>query len=245
MQFQAMVLSLFVTLSALSHGSNTILFNMSEQGVPPYFYQDEGKSPKGILFDVLTSITHQLGYQVATQKLPKNRIIFEMESSDLDASPMAKEWIKNPEKYEFTDIIIQAKDKVFYLKSNSIDFHSIENLYQKRIATFLGFTYPMLEPYFEKGKIIRVDVKTDWAMLKSIVLGRVDGGILKQRAGQWRIKQNPEWQGKFMMSDKHVGEFGYRIMFRPKWKSFVSQFNKRLKIMKKNGELDKIISKYK
>ncbi|MEH6346184.1 MAG: hypothetical protein V7785_13920 [Bermanella sp.] len=62
-------------------------------------------------------------------------------------------------------------------------------------------------------------------MLGKTFLQRTDAAIVNQSVGLWFIKHTPQWQGQFIMSNKMVSGFSYRIMFTKKWQEFVNFFN--------------------
>jgi polar amino acid transport system substrate-binding protein len=80
-------------------------------------------------------------------------------------------------------------------------------------------------------------------MLNMVLKERTDAAVMNELVAKWIIREN-KWQDKFAISSKEVGGFDYRIMFNKKWKSFVQKFNQELTLMKQNGQLERIISKY-
>jgi len=72
---------------------------------------------------------------------------------------------------------------------------------------------------------------------------RVDAAVVNEVVGLWLIKEN-FWQGKLKIAPKAIDSVGYPIMFSRKWKPFVKKFNQELRLMKKNGSLEKILAKY-
>jgi len=197
------------------------------------------------MFDVLALISRKNGYTIKAIGIPKNREIKHLESGKLDANPLAKEWVSNPEDFEFADVIIDARDVLFSLREKPIKFVSVKDLHGKTIGTHLGYSYPLLEQDFKGENIVRHDSDTEFAMLRITLVGWTDATVINELVGQWLIKGNSNWHEKFVVSKKIVGGFDYRIMFSKKWELFVEVFNKELTIMKENGELDRIISKYK
>ena len=225
-------------------GSEIIIFNTTPKGYPPYMIKEAGKQERGIMFEVLQIIATKLDYVVETKGIPTKRVDNLLKTGDLDATARAKEWVSNPENYEFTDVIVRARDVLFSLKKTPITFRSIEDLFDKDIGTHLGYTYPMLKTYFKDNRIRRNDTDNGTAMLNMVLKERTDAAVINELVAKWIISKN-KWKEKFVVSEKEIGGFDYRIMFNKKWRSFVQKFNQELTLMKQNGELEKIISKYK
>ncbi len=237
-------LSLFLIISTSTVASQDILFNVTQAGFPPYLIKKEGFPVKGIMFEVLQVISEKHGYSVRPKEIPKNRVTMQIKSGQLDAGAIAKEWVVTPDDYEFTDVIIEVRDVLFSLKGNPIKFGSLEDLFGKKLGTHLGYHYPILAPYFKNKSIKRVDSLTERTMLEMTLHRRTDASVINELVGRWIIKSNPNWRNVYKISKNSVGGYGYRFIFGKKWKNFVGKFNGELSLMKKNGELDRIISKY-
>ncbi|MBT6447353.1 MAG: transporter substrate-binding domain-containing protein, partial [Flavobacteriaceae bacterium] len=130
-------------------GSEIIVFNTTPKGYPPYMIKEAGKKESGIMVEVLQIIATKHGYILETKGVPTKRVEKLLKIGDLDATARAKEWVNNPENYEFTDVIVRARDVLFSLKKTPITFRSIEDLFDKDIGTHLGYKYPMLKTYFK------------------------------------------------------------------------------------------------
>jgi len=227
------------------HADNkTIVLNMGGKDYPPYLILKDDKKPEGIMYEVLQSIASKYNYVVVPARVPRKRVTLFIINGKLDATPRAKQWTKNPDDFLFTDKIIDFKDLIFYLKTNKLIFNDVKDLFGKRISTHTGYKYPLLEKYFKTNKIKRDDSNYELSMIRKVIAKRTDGVIINEKVGEWLLKTNG-WTNKFEKTDKDLGNVGYRIMFSKKWKPFVDNFNKELENMKKNGELDKILNKYK
>ncbi len=222
-----------------------IVFNMSPSGYPPFMINDEQQHPSGIMYDVLKRIALKHHYQIQTTSTPRKRVDIQLDSGKLDASARAKEWMQNPEDYVFTDTIIKVRDVIFSSSKTPLIFNNIEDLYGKTISTHLGYKYPMLDASFNKQKIFKSDSYSEEAMLGKVLIDRADAAIVNESVGLWLIKSKPAWQGQFVIAKKILNSFDFRIMFSKKWRPFVNKFNQELANMKKDGELENIISSYK
>jgi len=244
MKYLAFALMLLLLTKTTTLASQEILINIGPNGFPPFMIKEEGKPPSGIMLEVLQKIASKYNYIVRAVEVPKKREVLQTESGEINANPIAKEWVPNPENYEFTDVIIEVRDVLFSSISHPLKYDEIEDLFGKIIGTHLGYKYPMLDFHFEDNIIQRSDNNSEKSMLAMVLMMRTDAAIVNEIVGKWLIKKKPDWHGKFNISKKDVGGFGYRIMFNKSWKPFVTKFNQELSAMKKNGELERIISKY-
>jgi len=239
------VLALVMLFAQWTLADNKIVFNVSPTGYPPYMFKDANGQAQGIVYDVLNRVATKHGYEVVVVGVPKKRVVLQLRSGELDATALAKEWVKNPEDFEFSDIIVQARDVLFSLKEKPIKFDSIEDLYGKTVGIHLGYSYPFLAEAFSKKYITTSVVNTETAMLGKVYMERSDAAVVNELVGQWLIKNTPRWRNQFVISKREIGGFDYRIQFSKKWKDFVVKVNKELAQMKRDGSLEAIKSKYK
>jgi polar amino acid transport system substrate-binding protein len=224
-------------MAAQGSSKGNIVFNISPTGYPPYMIKSEIGQTKGIIFDVLKAIANKQGYQVVVVGVPKNREVIQLASGDLDANALAIEWVKHPEDFVFSDVIVPARDVLFSARNAPLKFDKLQDLYGKTIGIHLGYSYPYLIKSFNKGLIIASEATTEQAMLGKVLAERTQGAVVNELVGHWLIKNTPRWHGKFVVSKKEIGGFDYRIQFSKKWQEFVIHFNKELKAMKKDGRL--------
>ena len=197
------------------------------------------------MFDVLQRVVDRKDYILQTTSVPRKRIFNIIDKKIIDTYATAQEWVANSEDYLFTDPVINSKDVLFSLRESPIQFDSIDNLIGKNIGIHLGYIYPQLDPYFEDGRINTSVAKSDFSMLKMTLLKRNDASIVTNVVGLWIIKNNPIFQGKFVLSDTAIDSVGYRFVFTKDRQPFIDIFNKELKLMIDSGEISEIIAKYK
>ena len=237
-----MLLSIYGGTPAFS--AQQIIFNTTPKGLPPYMIKQEGQPDSGIMLDVLKAISNKHGYSIKPVGIPKKRVMSHIDLGKMDAVAQAMEWVPYPEKYLFTDSIVKIRDVLFSLKSTPVRLNNIKELFGKKLGTHLGYHYPTLEDYFSSNKIQRSDAATEKAMLGMLIFGRTEAAVLNELVGKWYIKNNPIWHHQFFISSQAINQVNFRIMFSTKWQHFVNLFNQELATMKKNGQLQRIISKY-
>lgn len=217
--------------------------NVSPNGYPPYLIVDENQ-PAGIMWDVVSVVAQRLGYKVVAEQIPRKRVDQMLLEGFIDGTPRAREWADNPEQFLFTDPVVDIEEVFFVPAETSFVYESPEDLISKTVVTHLGYRYPMLEPYFEEGKIRRFDVSRDRDMFTFLLHGtRFHAAVADRLVGKW-ILRNEGLRENFDISSKSISNYGFRLMLRKDWQSFASDFNEELARMKENGELDDILANY-
>lgn len=218
-------------------------FNISPNGYPPYLIVDQNQ-PSGIMWDVVSVVAKRLGYRVIAERIPRKRVDQMLLEGYIDGTPRAREWADNPEQFLFTDPVVDIEEVFFAPAQLDFSYESPDDLVSKTIVTHLGYRYPLLEPYFEEGRVRRFDVSRDKDMFTFVLHGdRFDAAVADRLVGKW-ILRNEGLRQQFDITSKGISNYGFRLMLRKDWHSFANQFNAELAEMRENGELDAILANY-
>lgn len=244
--FLLAVSACFISTAHATPENKEIIVGFNHVAWPPYLIKEANGKIHGIMMDVMKAIASKHGFSVKITPLPEKRAIRSMVRGDIDAYTKAKQWVKNPNAYLWTDPVVDSTDVLIFPKDRPVDFETPDDLKGKTVGTILGYRYPLLEPYFADGRITRDDVKKDSLMLSKLLRGRDDAAIINKFVAHWVIRQNPEFKGKFAFSEKSLGTAGCGFMFTAKqnWGPFIELFNNALATMKEDGRLEAIVQKY-
>ncbi len=212
-------------------------------GFPPFIIVAPGQPISGIMVDVLREIAAPQGYEIRATEAPKKRVEQMILEGQLDAAPRAMEWGGDRRLFLFTDPVLRVRDLVFSRRQAPLRYRSPDDLLGKWVGTHLGYSYPLLSPYFDSKKIMREDAGTEKSMLLMLQAGRTDAVVMNEMVALWLIKTE-NLQDQFTSSDTELDGYEYRLMFGLRWSDFVAQFNRELARMKRDGRLERVISKY-
>jgi polar amino acid transport system substrate-binding protein len=218
-------------------------FNVSPNGYPPYLIVKQDRA-SGIMWDVMERIASRLGYRLVAERIPRKRVDQMLLDGFIDATPRAREWTAEPDKFLFTDPVVHIEEVFFVPSQSPLEYQQPEDLFSRTVVTHLGYLYPPLEPYFQSGKIQRFDVARDRDMFTYLVYGnQFDAAIADRLVGKWILRQEG-MQDQFRSSQHSLSHYGFRIMLRQDWQAFADAFNQELARMRENGELDAILANY-
>ncbi|MDX1755677.1 MAG: transporter substrate-binding domain-containing protein [Marinobacter sp.] len=254
---QAFVVTVALLLSAAAWASEAtpakgatadldgiLRLNVSPNGYPPYLIVED-HNLSGIIWDVVSRIAGRLEYDVAPIQIPRKRVDELVLRGYIDATPRAIEWTKQPERFLFTDPIVNVEEVFFYPANTDFRYQAPMDLEAKTIVTHLGYQYPALRQVFEYGMAERFDVNNDVDMFRYLLDGdRFDAAIADRLVGQWIIRNHPKMDGLLTATDNSVSNYGFRLMVRQDLAEFVDAFNAELAQLKASGELDRILSEY-
>jgi polar amino acid transport system substrate-binding protein len=113
-------------------------------GWPPYIVVHQDRI-SGITVDIVRDIGTRRGFSIKIRHYPEKRAQMMVEQGKIDAWPDAKEWSATPERFLWTDPMVESEDRLIYRENNPVVFNRIENLSGKTIGTHLGYYYPRLD----------------------------------------------------------------------------------------------------
>ncbi|MFV8570830.1 substrate-binding periplasmic protein [Marinobacter sp. SBS5] len=243
----AFPLLFLATVASASAGTEenlqTFRLNISPHGYPPYLIVD-GEEPSGILWDVMAEIAPRLGYVLIPRKIPRKRVDSMLLDGYIDGTLRAIEWTEKPEKYLFTQAVVDVEEVLFFERGTELEFSDPADLFGHTIVAHLGYRYPVLAPYFEQEAIKRFNVSSDKDLFRYVLLGdRFDGALADRLVGQW-ILRNEGLTNRFRSSTGNISKYGFRLMLRKDWTDFAQGFNRELSAMHENGELNAILANY-
>ena len=240
--------SLIFNFSAFGESKTpTILLAFHDRGFPPYTINDPQN--KGIMIDVISTISNKLGYKLIIEALPRKRADIYLKNGKINCMPSSRDWMENSNQYLWSDSVLTSKDIIIFQKGHFSEINSLKGIQQskiKTVGTILGYNYPTFEPLFLSKKITRQDVISTRALLKVLQLGRVDAAISNKFVTQWVINNDPSLSHNMFQYGPVIAKAEYCFCFVKNdiWLTFLNKFNRELAKMKKNGALQKIIDNY-
>ena len=229
-----------------SHSQERLIrFGIPDVGYPPYL-MSAADDLHGIVGDIFVEIADALGYQVEVVIQPVKRLRREMNRGKLDAVANALEWESDTTGLVWTEEIIRVSDNVVMTADRQAGIANLDELRGKNVVLMRGYTYPSLEEMIESGAFQSSRADRFESLLRMVEYKRVDYGILDENVAKWVIREHDLKFGlPLFFATPGFDEVGYRIILvSKKWAPFVQKFNEALAQFIVNGELEKILDKY-
>ncbi|WP_066257432.1 transporter substrate-binding domain-containing protein [Neobacillus drentensis] len=210
---------------------------------PPFEYVDTKKSDEIIGFDVdlAKAIAAKLGYKVQVKDMDFGGLVQSLKSGQADfvlAGMTPTE--KRKKNVDFSDIYYTAQHMIVSKKDSGID--TVEDLKGKTVGVQLGSIQEGKAQEINKQIPIKIENRNRIPdLIQEIKSGRFDAAIIEDTVAKGYFEKEKEFKG-FTLSDDPE-EAGSAIAF-PKNSDLTKKFNKELKNMKENGELQKLIVKW-
>jgi polar amino acid transport system substrate-binding protein len=223
----------------------TLKFNVSSGGYPPFtiVYPEGGVS--GIFWDTLSVITERLDLTLEPVQIPPKRSDRLLQEGYADVTMRAMEWTDNPDEFVFSDPVIITRDAIFVNKESPHTIREVADL-RGTLLCRLGFRYPWLKENLESKAVEMITVQRQQPMFRRLYHGgdRFTGAVSNLHAGQWVLKNNPQWDDAITEAPIRLDDVGYRLMFPPRHADLVPDINRELDRLRQSGELARIINAY-
>ena len=238
-QIALMVSLLFSAASLAATPPRLKLFSWSIDIAPIVSVDPKTGGAFGIVVDILNTLPKQ--HQVRLEVILHNRNRGEeaLYDGELDAAPLAKPWLKHPERLIYT-LPIYVHKEYLYARSPVADQPFSMLLENKNVCTRRGYVYPAIQPLIDEAKVTRVDSHIELTQFEMLLKGRCDFVLTNEFVGQWLIETNG-WQNSIFRSKQTVDQVDFTLAFHPSWQTFVSVLNQHIQQLSDSGALQQII----
>ncbi|KAB2338444.1 transporter substrate-binding domain-containing protein [Cytobacillus depressus] len=207
----------------------------------PFEFIDTAKGDDiiGVDIDIAKAVTEKLGYNFEVRDMDFGGLIQALQSGQVDFVLSAMSATDERRKsIDFSDIYYTSKHMIVSKKGSGLT--KVEDLKGKKIGAQLGTIQE--EKAKELAKTVDMSVENRNRipeLIQEIKAGRLDAAIIEDTVAKGYLDNNPDIEG-FTVED---ADGGYAIAL-PKNSELTPEFNKALKEMLDNGELDAIIKKW-
>jgi polar amino acid transport system substrate-binding protein len=209
----------------------------------PLMEIDNGQPTDGILFRIMTSLAAQVGAPAEFHVLPRLRLQAAMESGQVDVRCYTSQsWGPNLSgDYIWSLPLITQKDYLIGSTDHALPVGPGQLSVQK-VGTVLGYSYPNLQPYFDRHQLIRDDGRNQVQVLMKLKAGRYEYAMSNQMALNWFNSALPADQQLHPLRLMSAQGLGCYVRNDPQVP--VQRILRTLLRMKMSGEIDRIIQGY-
>jgi len=222
---------------------NKVLIMGTSADYKPFEYIETGKDDeiKGFDVDLAKALAGKLGYKVEIKDIDFSGLIQALKSKQVDfvlAGMTPTE--KRKKNVDFSDIYYKANQMLVTKKGSGIE--KLEDLKGKTVGVQLGSIQETKAKDINKTVAIKIENRNRIPdLIQEMKAGRFDAAIIEDIVAKGYMKKETELTGFTL--DEGSEEQGSAIAF-PKDSNLTVKFNKELKKMQDNGELDKLVVKW-
>lgn len=204
-----------------------------------YIETTKGQEPLGIDIDIAKAITENLGYELKIRDMDFGGLIAALQNGQVDFVMSAMSATEKRKKsVDFSDIYYTSKHVIVSKEGSGIE--TVADLEGKTVGAQLGSIQQDKANELAEETPFKVDARNRIPeLIQEIKVGRMDAAIIEDTSAQGYLDENPDI-ASFTIEDT---DGGFAIAF-PKDSPLTEEFNKELKVMIENGEIDAIVKKY-
>lgn len=225
----------------------SITVGVSTAGWSPFVIAEGQGQLSGIVLDIVMAAAGSSGYTVSVIQVPQKRVFELLSSGDVDAVIKAREWVKNPDDFLWSDPLLELSDVLVFNRSNPIDFKTVHDLEGKTLGVVHGYVYPTLAQSFEDMTIHKHQNYYIEALLHMVLERRIDAAVCNKYVALWHFANSPNLPEKrFGFSANSIDSARVRlgITKNEDRQIFLERFNAELARMQSDGRLDTILNRY-
>lgn len=206
---------------------------------PPFMLTDEFQMPVGgILFDLYQRLSAELQRPLQIEAIPRKRVTELLLRGKLDfycnGTP---DWFTEPE-LRWSPPLFTHRD-LFVSQQPYRNFADFRRRVSGKVGTTFGYVYPTLTELFARGQLQRIDSYSPAESIRHLSSGHIPAAVLSEFEYSYLLKQ----RGQYHVVEIERNEI--RCMYSPVLSpALISQLDQTLKRLKTDGELEKILSRY-
>ncbi|WP_308689464.1 ABC transporter substrate-binding protein/permease [uncultured Streptococcus sp.] len=215
---------------------------VSDTAYAPFEFKDSDQTYKGIDIDIINKVAELKSWNINMTFPGFDAAVNAVQSGQADAIMAGMTKTKDREKvFTMSDTYYDTKVVIATTKTNTISSYS--QLKGKTVGVKNGTaSQRFLEKIKDKYKFNLKTFDTTDLTYNSLNSGSIDAMMDDQPVIEYAIKQGQNL--KISMKGEAVGSFAFGVKKGSKYEYLVTEFNEALAQMKKDGSLDKIISKW-
>lgn len=207
---------------------------------PPYEFHDTSSGQDVIVgfdIDIANYIANELGFEYEIKDMDFNGLIPALQSGRADF--VMAGMTPKPERLEnadFSMIYFEAQNTIVSKKENNLN--ALEDLKGKKVGVQLGSIQEAEAKEIEGAQVVSLNKIAE--IIQEIKSNRIDAAIIEDMVAKGYVEANPELQ---FVTIANTGPSGSAVAF-PKGSDKVEDFNRIIKQMQENGEMEKLVKKW-
>jgi len=233
---------LFFSLDGVA-ASAPLRFVVPDTWAMPMVQLEHGRPTQGILYDMMLSLATQVGAPAEFHVLPRGRVQAAMEHGDVDVRCyVTRSWLPEQSGDYSWSIPLFAQSDLLISRHFPAPPVNPASLPAQSIGTVLGYRYPLLQPLFDAGRLLRDDARNQQQVLDKLMAGRNQYAVSNQWSLDWfnqRLLPQRQMQAVAVLQEYNLGCYVRNDPQVP-----VQRILDTLAQMKTSGEIEDIIRLY-
>lgn len=211
----------------------------------PYAYEVESGKYSGIAVEVAYEVFKRLGVSYHLELHPTNRLNLLIDQNQIDInfadSPLWNDPTDN-QAFVYSDPYTNVDEHVYFRMDKAVPDVKPEHLHGKLVGISMGYYYEEYKPHFDTGKIKLYEAYMESDLINLLENGRLDAVFFDELLFEFLIHKYKKQREVFVRSTKlSSAPLSFKLNSRVAY--LKDDINAVLKVMKKDGSLQKIINR--
>jgi polar amino acid transport system substrate-binding protein len=214
----------------------------------PPFYSEENGEIQGIAVELINELFGRMNIKTQLSMYPIKRALKYMKDRKTDGMMILIKTAEREEYLHYTDPIITVRGLIWSAadrKGGAVNFNRLEDLKSYKIGVTLGYSYGQEFDNILKTMNVHT-ASTDYDNYKKLLAHKIDIFPGNEIVAKGLFKKYPEFQGKFVHSDKSFIEWVLHmgISKKSQFVPMIPRINAVLADLKNEGFIDKTVKNY-
>lgn len=218
-------------------------FVIPDSWAMPMVQIEAGRPTQGVLHDMMASLATQVGHPAEFHVMARARVQSAMEHGEIDVRCyVAQSWLPNQSGDYIWSIPLFIQRDLLISTTQHPQAVLPQNLSRQNIGTVLSYSYPSLQPLFDRGQLVRDDARNQEQVLEKLSAGRYRYAVSNQWTLDWfnqRLLPEKQLRSVAVVQEQAVGCYVRNDPQLP-----VQRILRTLLRMKMSGEIDDLIQLY-
>ncbi|MFZ6754762.1 substrate-binding periplasmic protein [Undibacterium sp. Dicai25W] len=214
-------------------------------GYPLNIFDQSSHLTGGVLKDFGDAIAKEIGASTMYVVYSRRRVEQALFTGQADmVCYFSPQWTDNRDQLFWSLPNLPQIERVVVLRDKPVLNQFPQQLFDKKIATRLGYFYPQIDKEVVAGKIKRIDLTDVSSMFRLLTKGGADGLISSEAEIEGYFKNFPDQRDQFVLSKTPFSVLSTQCGLSQKsvWK--IEQINRAIAHIQANGEQDAMLRRY-
>ncbi|AWL12871.1 hypothetical protein HMF8227_02419 [Saliniradius amylolyticus] len=234
---QYAVIVLLGSLFCFTANSQPLVFGSYVPGYPPMMYMQDGRF-KGVFPELHRAFSEHLAREPEFMQRSRRHAEQALYSRKADAMALSPEWAQSPEQLVFSNPIIESADYLYSLPN--VNWPTAP---AAKVCARQDYRYPGIQPLFENGTLVRLDVTSQEAQFRLLEKGRCSFAIMNRFVTHWYLKHQFDYL-QIKEHPEHGSVVNFHFAFPATAIVIKDRFNAFLAQYQQSGQLQQLVNRY-
>jgi polar amino acid transport system substrate-binding protein len=244
-------LSVFLSIQtpssiASAADAKPLTLKFATEPYPPFQYEEAGK-PAGPLIEILEAVCSAAELECTAQMMPMRRTLTTAGSGMLDGITIALRTPEREKSFYVSDDVVRTSLTLFTRAGSGFNYHEAQDLNNTSIGVYGPSGTSITLNELAKGTTAQIEIELDnLTTLKKLAAGRYGArgaAFINRDVATVLIKEN-NIEGIVAAGDAKIIDYAFGLSRSAVSAEQAELFNEKLRLLKHNGTVKKILQKY-